>query len=151
MTYLQNATKDWSNIPNIVINYNDEFNSEYVHYGYGKIITEQDITIITKKDGTVTSGDGYTNLKARLPRFKDVYMNGKCLKYSDTGKNHGSCPLWLVDNMANSSYYSADAGKQEISGITGYWTFASNTAANISVRRLCFFARKKYEKNQKMR
>ena len=70
MNYLYNATKNWTNIPNIQMNYEDEGNDE--NYGYGTIITTNNVTKITKKDGTVTNQEGDTNLKARMPYAKEV-------------------------------------------------------------------------------
>ena len=104
MNYLYNATKDWSNIPNIVINYIDEGNN------YGSIITTNYITKITKKDGTVTNGDGYTNLKARLPYWSEVSDNWSM--YSD----------YL-------NLYSDVRQKNPIEGIYGYWSLSSDAVA----------------------
>ena len=104
---LTSATNSWRNIPNISINYTDEENN------YGSIITENNITSITKKDGTVTAT--YNGLKVRLPKKSELEAVG-CTS------NNGSCPKWVVDNLQNSSYYTDTTN---IDGILGYWTLSS--------------------------
>ena len=126
MNYLYKATKDWSNVPDIVMNYIDEGNTK--SYGYGTITTTNNITKITKKDTTavtvLTDKEGYTNLKARMPRYDEVHGTGKCLTYAENGNKYGSCPLYLANYLSSSSYVTGD-GLQNISGITGYWTLSS--------------------------
>ena len=126
MNHIHNATNDWINIPNIVMDYEDE-NIDYDTQvkgtnGYGSIKTINNITTITDKDGNVTAT--YENLKARLPKYVEVKVNGCTTK-------SGSCPLWLVDYMDSSSYYIEAQGKTNITGIYGYWTLSSY-AANSS-------------------
>ena len=132
MNYLHIATSTWSNIPNIIINYEDENiylkTLEKGNHGYGKIETENNITKITNKDGEVTAT--YTNLKARLPRFDEVHGEGKCLTYDENGKKNGSCPLWLVNYLLKSTYYDIEEGKEEIADIYGYSTLSSSACAN---------------------
>lgn len=127
MNYLYNATKDWDNIPNIIMDYADEGNNG--SYGYGDIVTTNGVTKITKKDGTavtvLTDKEGYTNLKARMPYYSEVHGDGKCLTYAENGNQYGSCPLWLVNYLSSISNYSTSNGKIEISGINGYWLFSS--------------------------
>ena len=126
MNYLHNATKDWSNVPNIVINYTDEGNTG--SYGYGKVKTSNNITKITKKDGSavtvLTDKEGYTNLKTRMPLYNEVHGIGKCLTYEENGNREGSCPLWLSNYLNNISYVTGD-GLQNINEIYGYWTLSS--------------------------
>ena len=123
MDYLYNATKDWSNVPNIVMNYTDEGNTG--SYGYGTITTTNNITKIAKKDTTavtvLTDKEGYTNLKARMPMYSEVTGEGKCTTSS------GSCPLYLANYLNSSSYVTGD-GLQNISKIYGYWTLPSDAA-----------------------
>ena len=86
---------------------------------YGVIITKNNITKIMKKDGqTITAT--FSKLKARLPRFDEVYGYEKCLT------SNNKCPLWLVNYLNTSSYYSVESGKINNSGIKGYWTLASS-------------------------
>lgn len=130
MTYLHNATKDWANVPNIVMDYIDE-NIDYDTLengttGYGKIKTIGNVTTITTKDQkTVTAR--FENLKARLPIFNEI--NAKCDVYYDES-NLGSCPLWLVNYLETDEgvelYYPLSEGKKGIDGPYGYWTLSSN-------------------------
>ena len=39
MTYLYNGTKNWTNVPNMIMNYTDENNSDSDEYGYTNIKT----------------------------------------------------------------------------------------------------------------
>ena len=115
MTFLYNATKDWTNIPNIEMNYTDEGNTG--GYGYGTIVTTDNVTKITKKDGTavtvLTNQEGYSNLKARLP-YKSEVANSN-------GSNE-----YLYENLDGSNWYgSGTQPTNNISGIYGYWTFSS--------------------------
>ena len=118
MTYLHNATNDWINIPNMIMDYENE-NIDYSIQekgtnGYGIIKTINNITTITDKEGNVTAT--YENLKARLPKYSEVKVNG-CRTTS------GSCPLWLVDYLNEYSAYTG--GKTNITEIYGYWTLSS--------------------------
>ena len=125
MDYLYNATKDWSNVPNIVINYKDEGSTG--KYGYGSITTINNITKITKKDESavtvLTDKEGYTNLKSRMPYYSEVTGEGKC------ATSNGSCPLWLSNYLNGSSYVTGE-GLQNISGLSGYWTFSTFANTN---------------------
>ena len=127
MNYLHNATKDWNNVPNMIMNYEDE-NIDYNTQrkgatGYGSIKTIDNITIITSKNNEETGR--IENLKARLPRYDEAHGTGKCLTYEENGNKYGSCPLYLA-NYLNSSSYVTGEGLQNISGIYGYWTLSSS-------------------------
>ena len=122
---LHYATEDWINVPNIIMDYEDEnidINTlkKGNQYGYGKIITENNVTKITMKDGTITNGDGYTNLKARLPRFDEVTAVG-CSTTS------GSCPSWLLDNLSSYS--------------NGYWLLASDATDSANAFTVCSYTK----------
>lgn len=106
MDYLYNATKDWNNVPDININYNDEFDNEG-NYGYSDILTVEFETRITKKDKTIIKS--YKNLKARLPKEAEI-----------TGGN------WLYDNLDISGGITYN---ENISGIMGYWLMNSVAAS----------------------
>jgi len=127
MTYLHNATKDWTNVSNIIINYKDE-NIDYntLEKGtteYGSIVTKGTTTVITSKNEEETGR--IENLKARMPRYDEVHGAGKCLMYEEAYNfSFGSCPLWL-SNYLNSNEYVTGEGLQNISGIHGYWTLSS--------------------------
>jgi len=110
MDYLYNATKDWSNVPNININYNDEINNAS-DYGYGYILTSGIETKITKRDKTIIRS--YNNLKARLPFVDEI-------KDSD-GTNE-----YLYENLDGSTWQGGGyQPTNNIPGIGGYWTSSS--------------------------
>ena len=126
MTYLYNATKGWSNVPNMELTYTDENNTSSTTQGYTGITTRNGVATITGKNGASNTTIGTTSqpLKARLPKENEV---------SGTDGNHctdssGSCPAWLVEylndsaGVSNDSYYSRN---ELISGIYGYWLLSS--------------------------
>ena len=126
MNYLHDATKDWDNIPNMIMNYEDE-NINHVTgqkgtNGYTGIKTTGNITIITSKTNEETGR--IENLKARMPRYDEVHGQGKCLTYAENNNKYGSCPLYLANYLQSSSYVTGE-GLQNISGIYGYWTLSS--------------------------
>ncbi len=110
MNYLYNATKNWDNVPNIIMNYEDEGNTGL--YGYGKIVTENNITKITMKDETTTNS--YINLKARMPYYSEV-------GYPNNSTKH------LYEYLQGGVWYYDESTKplNNISGIYGYWTLSS--------------------------
>lgn len=125
MKYLYNATKNWYNIPNIYINYEDEGG------GYGGIKTENDTTRIKTKSGEVTAE--YTNLKARLPYKSEILdctdvVSNSCLSfYNYLGK---------FEPSSNSSYISRVAETDEtkvseIEKLSGYLTFSSANPSKV--------------------
>ena len=127
MKYLYNVTKDWTNISNIMITYEDEnidFNTlEKGTKGYGGIITKNNTMIITKKDKTQTLQ--IKNLKARFPSYEEIHGTGKCLTYAENDNQNGSCPLWLVNYLNFSDYYASADGKVSIAMLNGYWLLSS--------------------------
>ena len=121
MQYLHNVTKDWINVPNIIMNYTDEnimgfVNQTHGTTGYGTITTQGNKTTITKKDGTPTAT--FTNLKARLPMYDEVHGEGKCLTLYENGGSYYSCPSWLTQNL--------EIVKHASNAVEGYWTLATN-------------------------
>ena len=118
MEFLHNATSNWSNLDDIVLDYQDE-NAQY-----GTIKTVGDTTTITTIDGTTVIS--FKNLKARLPMLREVMSTvGSCKYWIDGGSNNGSCKLWLVDYLLSGSYYTG-VGKTSISNMYGYWLMSSN-------------------------
>lgn len=67
MKYLYNATKDWDNIENVIIDYTDECKN------YGNIKTTENKTVIKTVDDIETIN--FINLKARLPYKKEILAN----------------------------------------------------------------------------
>ena len=127
MIYLHNVTKDWDNVPDMIMNYIDENIKSSTQKkgttGYGGIQTTGNETIITDKNGDPKVR--IENLKTRLPRYDEVYGTGKCL-----GTGHGSCPIWLFNYLSPRTQLEIQA-PQNIKGIYGYWTLSSSADSNI--------------------
>ena len=129
-TYLSAATNDWTNIPVIEsFNYLDEGNQSNSSYGYQSIITELDestgkyITTITPYSTSYGYPVTYENLRTRLPYSSEV-------RSSEVGctPSVGSCPLWMVNYLYSSSYYSTSNDKVNSAGNNyGYWLLSSGT------------------------
>ena len=132
MQGLYNATKNWTNVPNMNLEYLDEGHLGNGSNGYEKIATTQAGIKIISRDGTELTRNGNQTpvilfiegkpLKARLPKFSEIemyYYDGR--HCSKTGR----CPAWLVDNLEiYSTYYSEDT---HIQGIKGYWLLSSDS------------------------
>ena len=116
MTYLHNATKDWNNIPNIILEYTDDkivySTQEQVQTGYDGINTIQNITTITTKDDKKVKE--LKNLKARMPYYEEI---------NNVSRNK----IWLIDylNSAKDEELGIEGRKNGISGISGYWTLST--------------------------
>ena len=133
MNYLYNATKDWNNISNIVIEYEDEGNAG--DYGYGKIVTVNGITKITQKDGTsvtvLSNQEGYVNLKARMPYLKEVKdydgNNGYLYNNLDFPKCYVAQGNYSKVPCGEAGYILGvyEDGVAHIEGKLGYWIFSS--------------------------
>lgn len=110
MNFLVNATKEWTNIPNIIMNYTDEGEN------YGKIVTINNNTVIMDKNGNISSS--YESMKSRMPKRSELEAIG-C---SNQG---GSCPKWISNYMMPSSAVS-----NPINSIYGYWTLSTQKNVN---------------------
>lgn len=95
MNFLYESTHNWTGIPNINIQYNDEKNM------YGGIYTQNNITDIKDLNNNVVKS--YNNLKSRLPKISELSLAG-CGKYSVTSGDY--CPTWLVNGLKKDSNYS---------------------------------------------
>ena len=143
MTALANGTRNWTNIPNIDLMYDnkiDNIESGYTgsaNYGYNgmKIINgkgniiEKDTTIQT----SISTNDNLP-IKARLPKLSELSSEKVgCHVYKSEADN-GTCPTWLIENLANASWCKTCTTKYTLSnGITniyGYWTLSSNLSAS---------------------
>ena len=129
MIYLHNVTKDWNNVPNMVIDYKDENIDPITGQkgttgttGYGAIKTTGNITVITSNTGEETGR--IENLKARMPRYDEVAGIGKCLSRDENEYKFGSCPIWLSNYLRKNEYVSGE-GLKNIEEIIGYWVLSS--------------------------
>ena len=140
MTNLYNGTKNWTNVPDMMMNYEDE-NNDYDEIGYETITTDEStkITTILGKQNKISQYQTFGNveqpLKARLPKLKEVTDAGCHIYNSST---YGTCPYWLVENL----YYDMSVfitlcttclTKYEgnisngITDILGYWLLSSDS------------------------
>ena len=114
MEVLYNATKNWINVPNMVMNYYDENTVDDTRY-IG-IMTDNGVTTIIGKNNVIkTIGTPNEPLKARLIMYSeaDVY-------------DYGELPFWLIENMEPAwaywclSSYSSDPSAAETLNNDGY-------------------------------
>ena len=138
MTNLYNATKDWTNVPNMIMEYVDE-NNNGTNNGYTGITTENGITTITGKNGATntTIGTEELPLKARLPRKDEVTsQDAGCHMYNNPSADSGTCSTWLVENLkyqnvssyagsGNTDKYNEINSNNGITNIYGYWLLSS--------------------------
>ena len=144
MTALYNATKNWSNVPDMDLSgsnaYTDEVDLTNQTSNYGKIETTLNGIKITMKDGTEVPGNGnstptilYDNgkkLKARLPMLSEVKSSqSKC------NLVEGSCEPWLIENLkywngSDNKYYINEDDTLQISG---YWLLATSSNFNAYI------------------
>ena len=153
MTNLYNATKDWTNVPNMIMEYVDENNSG-TNNGYTGITTDtntKETTITGKQNKTSTSqtfGTSSEPLKARLPREDEVTSQDAGCHVWSSNADDGTCSAWLVENLyydSNfSSYCSTCSTKYSINnnnGITNiyaYWLLSSSPGSSSGARIVSF-------------
>ena len=144
LDYLYNATKDWTNIPNIIVNYDDTIsytNVQSTYGGYGTIITIDNKTVITMKDKVtvveVNNGqDGYIDLKVRMPYKSEVD------DYSEEKNNK-----FLYDNLACLDFtseggpYNCIDGLTHIDEIYGYWTISTDVEYDFNAWFVCYLGK----------
>ena len=136
MQKLYNATKLWTNVPDMIMNYRDEFNETNLEWGYKSIITENSVTTIVGKPATKVTIIGTLNdpLKARLPNYREISANG-CTETT------GTCPVWLVENLsywngANDKYSINNNSEPYQNTIYGYWLLSSTNNSNLDANRV---------------
>ena len=134
MTTLGNGTRNWNNVPNINLDYDDiadSTSSGYTYsttYGYTGITITNGVGYITNKDGTtqtsITLIDNMT-IKARLPKLKEITDAG-CHIYSSED-DYGTCPEWLMGNMTyDGEKYLINHNEESYQNrIYGYWLLSS--------------------------
>ena len=112
MTVLYNATKDWTNVPDMIMDYTDEHNTDSTINGYTSIITDTNtkVTTITGKNGVQNTmiGTSANPLKARMLKLSEAEAVG-------CGWDEATCSIWLGDNLVN-----ADSCAN-----LGYWILSS--------------------------
>ena len=160
MTALGNGTRNWNNVPNINLDYDDiTDNTSAGHTGStGKGITITDgVGYITKKDGTTQTPITLTDnmpIKARLPKLKEITEAGCHIYNSSTSQQDlGICPVWLMGNMTyynvssfagsgNTDKYSMNNNSEAYQNhIYGYWLMSSNTGDSSIARSVHYGGR----------
>ena len=141
MKGLYNATKNWTNVPNMDLSgenaYIDENNKTDNTKGYTGITTENGVATITGKNNATntTIGTSEKPLKARLPREDEVTSESAGCHVVSSSSDYATCNYWLVKNLYYDayfcSYYSACVSKYSnnqnngITNIYGYWLLSS--------------------------
>ena len=146
LTALGNGTRNWNNVPNMNLDYDDIEDNTSSGYtgttskGYKGMTITDGVGYITKKDGTqtpITLTDDMP-IKARLPKLKEITEAG-CHIYnsSPSSQDYGTCPVWLMGYMAyiNVSSYTGSGNTDKYSmnnnneayqdQIYGYWLLSS--------------------------
>lgn len=100
LNFLNSATKSWTNIPNI--------NMNYIYSDDLKIITNETTVEIVKNNQTQSV---FNNLKVRVPYESEIESVG-CTEEIK------SCPFWLSNYLMNNESVT---GGTNISGLVGYW------------------------------
>lgn len=124
MNYLHNATKNWSNISNIKIDYTNS-QSDYTIKTF-----EKNTKIINKTETIIAE---FLDLKSRLPFIEELKSAG--CEHDDENKidlENASCPLWLA-NYTNSPAYASSEKYQQIDNISGYLTSDSSDSLVILI------------------
>ena len=140
MQKLYNATKNWTNIPNLIFIYNDEGER------YNRIKSTSKKVEIVAEDGTVNEIELIETmpLKARIPKNGEMAGIG-CEIYRssiDNTSSYGTCPKWIVKNLRYTDvtdYAGYDKYSNNISSeydisivehIVGYWNLSSHSSGS---------------------
>ena len=130
-TYLSDATSKWTNIPIIEsFNYEEDLYKFNDYFGYQSMKTELDeqrenyITIIIPNSDNYGDLKTYKNLRTRLPYDGEITQNTSC---SEGSSDYGSCPIWMINYLSDSEFYTAEDGKVKITNNNlGYWTLSAS-------------------------
>jgi len=130
LKFLNEATKDWTNLENLNETYDDEnvniTTGKYGKCAYGSIQFSDDKIKLMDVDGNTTIEINGSS-KARLPRYSEVHGEGLCLTENEStaqlGKKYGSCPLWLVNYTT--IYTAQYPTKTSLSGLGVYFILSS--------------------------
>ena len=142
MIKLYNATKKWTNVPNMNLEYNDivdQINSGYnddITYGYTGITIMDGTGYITFKNGNTQNIKFIDNIPivSRFPKYGEV-INVGC------SQNQGSCPVWLVENMtywdgSNNKYLINNNTEIYQNKIVDYWLLSSYPGVSNRARKI---------------
>lgn len=142
-TYLSIATSKWTNIPII-----EDFTYEEGGYkidsnrGYQSIITKLNedtaeyTTTITPYSSSYGNSVIYKNMRTRLPKYGEVTQNTIC-KTNHSDGDDGSCPLWMVNYLYSSNYYTSNKKVNSNDMNLGYWLLSSYWGSSRNVDVVC--------------
>ena len=139
MQELYAGTKDWTNVPDMIMNYTDENNMSSEENGYTGITTSNGITTITGKPttNTTTIGTKSLPLKTRLPIQTEV--TPLC------PNKYGSCPVWLMEHVHYYDYpegkYSINNNSESYQNILGYWLLDTVRNKNEMAKGIFYYGR----------
>ena len=142
MSSLYIGTKDWTNVPNMNVLYDDKKENEDIgntwEYGYISLEIVDGIGKINGKDGAETEIklDNNKPIKARLPKLSEMISNDVGCHLMKSSNDHGSCPVWIVENLsyANVANDKYSINKKNVYGspihkIEGYWLLSSSSSS----------------------
>ena len=137
MTNLANGTRNWCNVPNMNLSYDDSENNNIGSYGYMGVTIIDGVGYITKKDGTekkLIIVEGNLPIKSRLAKYSEVNQ-AECTTSVE------SCPTWLVENLryygTNNNKYSVNSKNilgTDIYNIHSYLLLSSHSDDHSSAR-----------------
>ena len=139
MQELYEGTKDWNNVPDMIMSYTDENNQNNSEYGYTSIVTNNKVTTITGKPttNTATLGTNTKPLKSRLPMQKE--FTALC-----PGK-YGACPVWLMEHVRYYGYpegkYSINNNNEAYQNFFGYWLLDTVRNKDDKSKAIFYYAR----------
>ena len=136
MQKLYDATKNWSKVPNMIMNYDDEYNKNEENLGYIGIYTDKETLVTTIKaknaDSTIIKMEERKPLKARLPMVKEMTSRKCGWSYWQASSSNGTCDSFLVEGLTyydTTEYHSIDKyainKNNGLEQINGYWTLSS--------------------------
>ena len=140
MQALYQATKGWTNIPNMEFNYissEDYPIPEMYGSAFFEIITDTQTkqTTIEAYEGDTVISTSEEPLKARLPMLKDIMVEGIC--EADSEITHSSCANWLFENTERQTYICGDVDEDDCEEVVtdhGYWLITTRGGSMFAFR-----------------
>ena len=119
MTYLYNATKDWTNIAPVNYTYNDKDVQRYYNV-YISFVSNNGVATITQLSGNrVTIGSETTPLRTRMPIYSMIIVDDAPIETGEV----------IIDTYASYLYDNLDSNGNAVP--YGYWTLSSANTADV--------------------
>ena len=119
MTYLYNATKDWTNIAPVNYTYNDKDVQQYYNV-YISFVSNNGVATITQLSGNrVTIGSETTPLRTRMPIYSMIIVDDGPIETGEV----------IRDTYASYLYDNLDSNGNAVP--YGYWTLSSANTADV--------------------